>query len=296
MTVRATPQERGKLMEAIAFCGMLLGAFPGAAHAECSCSATCGDCVSCPRQYETIGSCGACYNTTNLKSSVLCSFIGTMAPASARPTLPGTRQDTVTEPALPSILPGTRPDVLRPDLMVNRRKMRSPTRGHLELPDIRAGARPEWLEQSAAGILPGTRPDPVSPATPGILPGTVPDTLQPVFAINVQPPPLWWVLSRTRPDQIRPGIGGVVSDTPQPPPAPEEDPKLPGSADSKQPSNSAPSTSRPHRNPGETREILPGTRWGWDASRPRAARTGKARNREKLQRSAPTAHQSRVPR
>src|SRR5690349_16556277 len=115
MTVKATAARlRTKLRVVIAFFGVLLGALARVAHAECTCNSTCGDCLSCPHQYETVGSCSACYASRDLPNSVLCSFICTPASASIRPLTPDGRLNT--EPR--SILPGTRPDTNKPDLMV----------------------------------------------------------------------------------------------------------------------------------------------------------------------------------
>ena len=132
-----------RLMLTIAFCGILFHVFVGVAQAECVCNTTCSDCVSCPRRYQTIGPCAACYKSTPAKDSVLCTFAGTMAPApvpAAPPSTDGPRfPPTITPETRP--LPGTRPDILLP--MRWRPDRLNPGRAP-ELPDTRADAFPAW--------------------------------------------------------------------------------------------------------------------------------------------------------
>jgi hypothetical protein len=206
MKVAAMSRHR-RLMVTIALCGMLFGAFTDVAKAECVCNATCGDCVSCPRQYQTNDACAACYKSTSAKDSVLCTFAGAMAPVPVPPAArsPAVRPRTGA-PQLPSFpgLPGTRPDAIRPDFMS---WPESPTvkKSLPEFNDIRAGASPEGPGSSAtAGTLPGTRPDTLRPSSAATLWGTRPDPLQPSWASTMQPSAVWWVLPGTRPDQIQP--------------------------------------------------------------------------------------------
>jgi hypothetical protein len=226
-----------KLLKTIALCGVLFSDLGGVAHAECTCTATCSDCVSCPRRYETTGSCGACYRSTNLNTSVLCSFVGTVAapfsaaPFSRRP-LPGTRENTIKEPHF-WMIPGTPLDPPRPDFTMTMFETRTLPAGRSDLDGPLPGEGPQRIWPPLAGnILPGTRPDLV-PNVAGVLPGTRPDT-QPPSAMRL--PSAW---------DLRPG------------PSPEFAASiLPGTLPDGRPAAAILPGTRPDLEP----RILPGTR------------------------------------
>jgi hypothetical protein len=198
----AAMSHKRRLIVTIALCGVVFGACADMVQAACVCSPTCGDCVSCPQQYQAIGACEACYKSAPAKDSVLCTFAGTMAPL---PLQPAARPRTGA-PQLPSFpgLPGTRPDAVRPNSMSWPDSL-TVIKRLPEFHDIRAGASPEGPGPSAtAGTLPGTRPDTLRPWGAATLWGTRPDPLQPSWASTMQPSAVWWVLPGTRPDQIQP--------------------------------------------------------------------------------------------
>jgi hypothetical protein len=274
MRAKATANECvTKLLKTIALSGVLFNALGGAAYAECTCTAMCGDCVSCPRQYETTGSCGACYRGTNLNTSVLCSFVGTLAvPFSAAPfsrqLLPGTRENAIKQPHF-WMIPGTPLDLPRPDFTMTMFEARTPpaSRSDLDGPLPGAGSQRIW-PPVAGNILPGTRPDLGQPNVAGVLPGTRPDTLEPPSAMrlpfpwNLRPgPPSEFaasILPGTRPNG-KPAAGILPGTRPDlephilPGTRPDLEPNiLPGTRPDLEPNIKAPEKSPPKLQPGPT--------------------------------------------
>jgi hypothetical protein len=179
-----------KHLRLIALAGALLGGFADAVRAECTCSPDCTKCDVCPEQYETPGSCRACYRSTktNLGTSVMCTFIGTRISAPVwkyllPDSLPGTRQDTIKQ--LPFGLPfdlSQQRFVLTMSQPPIRSMTVAPSTTTIEQNEATfvGQVKPRW-PKIVGGVLPGTRPDFGQPNLVAILPGTRPSEVRPRF-------------------------------------------------------------------------------------------------------------------
>jgi hypothetical protein len=266
MRAKATANECvTKLLKTIALSGALFSALEGAAYAECTCTATCSDCVSCPRQYETTSSCGACYRGTNLNASVLCSFVGTFAaPFSAAPfsrqLLPGTRENTIKQPHF-WMIPGTPIDLPRPDFTMTMFETRTPPTSRTDLDGPLPGAGSDHIWPPVAGNIP-PRPDLGQPDVAGILPGTRPDTLEPplLAAMPLQSPmdlrlgpPSAFAAGILRVPRILPGTRPDLEPHILPGTRPDLEPNiLPGTRPDLEPNIKALEKSSPKLQPGAT--------------------------------------------